>query len=132
MSDYKLKWNGQQVIKLSEKATELALEHIAIDVHREAVRSAPVDTGRLKGSLAYSVNGDNSRGSKPVETSKANDDKIRSEKNMATVGTNVEYAIKMEYGGSKQAPEGYLRPASDKVRPKIPQIVQKYFKKELG
>lgn len=132
MSGYKLKWNGQQVIKLSEKATELAIEHIAIDVHREAVRNAPVDTGRLKGSLAYSVNGDNSKGSGPVETSKPNDDKIKSNKNMAIVGTNVGYAIKMEYGGSKQAPKGYLRPASDKVRLTIPKIVQKYFKKELG
>lgn len=132
MSDYKLKWNGQQILKLSEEAAERAVTEIAIDVHREAVRNAPVDTGRLKGSLAYSVSGDNPRGSDPAETSKSNDDKIKSNKNMAIVGTNVEYAIKMEYGGSDQAPEGYLRPASDKVRLTIPKIVQKHFKKELG
>lgn len=109
MSGYKLKWNGQQVLRLSEEATERAVTEIAIDVHREAVRLVPVDTGRLKGSLFYDV-----------------------DKTEGIVGTNVEYAPHQEFGTYKMKKQPYLRPASDKVRLTIPKIVQKHFKKELG
>lgn len=70
----------------------------------DATRLVPVDTGRLKSSLNYVVNDDS-----------------------VTIGTNVEYAKKMEYGGSKQAPNGYLRPAFYKNEDKIKSMFEKFL-----
>ena len=65
----------------------------------ESTRIVPVLTGRLRSSLNYKVN-----------------------ENWATVGTNVVYAAKIEFGGSKKAPEGYLRPALYKNEDNIQNI----------
>jgi hypothetical protein len=72
------------------------LTKAALLVHGDSVRLVPVLTGRLRASLNYKV-----------------------ESNSATVGTNVVYAGKIEFGGSKKAPNGYLRPALYKNESKI-------------
>ena len=79
-----------------------ALTTSALLVHGDATRIVPVLTGRLKASLNYKV-----------------------QDNTATVGTNVVYGPKIEFGGSRKAPNGYLRPAFYKNEDKIKDIFSK-------
>lgn len=57
-----------------------------------AKRLAPVDTGRLRASIAQEIGGD--------------DDGL-----VARVGTNVEYAPYLEFGTSRMSARPFLRPA---------------------
>jgi hypothetical protein len=91
--------------QLKNSLVNNALKTSALLVHGDATRIVPVLTGRLKASLNYKV-----------------------ENNTATVGTNVEYAEKIEYGGSQKAPQGYLRPAFYKNEDKIKEIFNKALK----
>lgn len=77
------------VVEAVEKATTHALNTAAILVGGAATTLCPVDTGNLKGSLTFVVDG-----------------------REAHIGTNVEYAPYVEYGTSKM-PGGkpFLRPA---------------------
>ncbi len=106
MKNVKTKKNKlNQLSKSFETVFDKALTTSALLVQGDAVRLAPVDTGKLRSSINYVV-----------------------EDNMAIIGTNVEYAKKMEYGGSKQAPNGYLRPAFYKNESKIESIFEKTLK----
>jgi len=68
-------------------------------VERRAKELAPVDTGRLRSSITYEV-GEDSRGL------------------VARIGTNVTYAIYLEYGTRRMSPRSFLRPALDAaIRP---------------
>ena len=62
----------------------------------DATRLVPVLTGRLRASLNGQI-----------------------QNNSANVGTNVIYAARIEFGGSKKAPNGYLRPALYKNEDRI-------------
>lgn len=80
--------NTAQVKIAVEGARRRALHSAALVVLGGAQLRAPVDTGRLRASLAYEVTGD-----------------------AAFVGTNVEYAPHVEYGTVKMEAQPYLRPA---------------------
>lgn len=84
------------------------LEEASLRVQGRASEIAPVDTGRLAQSISYRV-----------------------EETSATVGSNVVYARRIEYGHSQKAPKGYLRPALDEIRPKLKAIFDKYIRKAL-
>ena len=94
-----IKWN-QDVIDKINRETLKRLTVAAELVETSAKINAPVDTGRLRASINYSV-----------------------EKDVAKVGTNVEYARAIEYGSSKKAPEGFLRPAVDENIRRIKNIM---------
>lgn len=78
------------------------LEEAARLVEADAMRMAPVDTGRLKNSIH----------SRPKERGKS-----------WVVGSNVKYAPYQEYGTSKMPAQPYLRPALQKNKPKIKSIL---------
>ena len=67
------------------------LKTCALGIERDAKRKCPVDTGRLRGSISTDLSQINSY--------------------EATIGTNVEYAVHVEYGTYKQSAKPYLRPA---------------------
>ncbi len=69
----------------------------ALRVHRRAKQLAPVDTGRLRSSVEYEV-GRDSRGL------------------VARIGTDVHYAIYLEFGTRRMTPRAFLRPALDAAR----------------
>lgn len=71
------------------------VEESAYKVEGDAKRNAPVDTGRLKGSIDTEVN--------------RNKSSIHTE-----VGTDVEYADSVEYGTSKQKAQPFMVPAFDR------------------
>ena len=80
-------------------------------VENNAKREAPVDTGRLKGSISNRVE------------SKAGYIE-------GTIGTSVDYAPHQEYGTSKQRGKPFLRPALAQAKPKIKDIFTRYIKME--
>lgn len=72
--------------------TEQDLYRLGVGVHRRARNLCPVDTGRLRSSIAYRA-GRDSKGP------------------FVDVGTNVSYAAFVEFGTRRQRPQPYLRPA---------------------
>lgn len=85
-----------------------ALAESAALLRDEAARRCPVDTGRLRGSIAY---------------------KLDIRRNEAVVGTNVEYASDVEYGTKfHPKPQPFMRGGAEAARPKIARI----FRRVLG
>lgn len=76
-------------------AIQDAIYKSLITILEVSVELVPVVTGRLKNSLTFGMDEGEMSG---------------------WVGTNVEYAEKIEKGGSQKAPAGYLRPACDEKR----------------
>jgi HK97 gp10 family phage protein len=72
------------------------LLRIAQDVEGKAKRYAPVDTGRLRSSITSALEQDG-------------------EGLFAYVGSDVEYAIYVEYGTYRSAAQSFLRRALDEV-----------------
>jgi len=128
MTTVKLKNNIPSVQKQVDEAMTRALVRACIDVDLSAKMNCPVDTGRLRASISYSINGSGSEGFDTVQTSEAEDHSIKSQVGSAIVGTNVVYAKAIEYGHSKKAPQGFLRRALDENESKIKTIVIQEFK----
>lgn len=82
----------QQVMNQVKDAVD---EH-AHKIEATAKRNAPVDTGRLRGSITTDVESDGYS---------------------AETGSNVEYADDVEGGTSKQMPQPFLKPAYTKQEP---------------
>lgn len=123
----------KQVTDAIEKAHTKALTMCAIEVHKEATINATpsVDTGRLRASISYSIDGGQVKGFKPVKTSEPNDWGIRSGKFYGIVGSNVVYARRLEYGWSSKMPDGYLRKAWDSTREKRKKIFKDVMSKAI-
>jgi hypothetical protein len=86
-----------------------------------------VDSGRLRGSITYNVNGSGDRVKSPAKGS----DAVEKSTSPYTVnvGSNVEYAARIEFIGGKGKNVGYLRPAVDKSRKSIERILQGELRK---
>jgi phage gpG-like protein len=72
---YRTKDNTKEVLSAMEKAVERGLEAIGLTAEGHAKKETPVDTGRLRNSIAHAV-----------------------EDKAAYIGTNVEYAPYVELG----------------------------------
>ena len=75
MSSYTTKDNTKEVLSAMESAFERGLEAIGMTAEGHAKKNTPVDTGRLRNSIAHAV-----------------------EDKAAYIGTNVEYAPYVELG----------------------------------
>lgn len=87
----------RQLFDSAEGPVGKELVRRALRVHRRAKQLAPVDTGRLRSSVEYEV-GRDSRGL------------------VARIGTDVHYAIYLEFGTRRMTPRAFLRPALDAAR----------------
>lgn len=83
---------NQVVSRIEKEAVPKAIERIATHVVNEAKQFCPVDTGRLRSSLAYEMRHDSSVV-------------------YALVGTYVEYGPYVEFGTLYAAAQPFLRPA---------------------
>jgi len=83
------------------------LEKIGIFVEGEAIVRTPVDTGNLRNSLTHKVN---------------------ESENSVSIGTNVEYAVYVEKGTSRQQGQPYLTPAAEENMDTIQQIAKEEMK----
>lgn len=89
MADVKFTDNSKLVLAALEAAKGQALEAIGAVAEAYAKAITPVDTGRLRNSIAHAVKGD-----------------------AAYVGTNVEYAPYIEYGARGRDPVHMLKKAA--------------------
>ena len=108
----KLEWYGDKVLASTKAAKKAALTRGCQIVQADAVYRVPVLSGNLQGSINYKVD----------------EDEGRTGPDAAIDGTNVKYALRIEYGyndtdklGRKynQPAHPYMRPALDNNRAKI-------------
>ena len=120
IGDTTLEWHGEKIKKESDAEIARAMLQIGLLVQASATMRAPVDLGNLKNSI-----------------------KIESEEREVTIGTNVKYAMRMEYGrgpvegdepkikrppGHKNPtpggiPQPFLRPALDENVERIKTLI---------
>lgn len=110
-----IKWNGDELKRAVNKATEANLHRAAITLKNEVKKaisepsppaSAPgeephKDTGRLRASIAHEVDGKTAR-----------------------VGTNVTYGKFLELGTKKMAARPFLRPTYERMKGTLKRILK--------
>ena len=107
--DFKLKSNRKEVLRGSEEAVERGLAAIGMRAvtyrHRPKERGGtPVDTGRLRNSIAWATASQSGGGTDAPPGGGADDRTV-------IIGTNVEYGEIVEEGTSKRKPAHMLRNA---------------------
>ena len=107
--DFKLKSNRKEVLRGSEEAVERGLAAIGMQAvtytHRPKERGGtPVDTGRLRNSIAWATASQGGGGTDAPSGGGADDRTV-------IIGTNVEYGEIVEEGTSKRKPAHMLRNA---------------------
>lgn len=123
---------SSDVNKWTEKAQarmKLAIRKIALEVFREVIMMSPVDTGRFKGNWQVAINEipqgtleiDDKTGT--VAMSKADAAALQLEVGEAIyLVNNLPYARPLEYGSSKQAPQGMIRITVRRWKPIVEMI----------
>lgn len=118
----------QKFVAKAKGNIDIVIRKIALDLFRRVIMKSPVDTGRFKGNWQVAI------GSIPAGVL-AIDDKTGSatisKMTAAVLGlkagqviylvNNLEYALPLEYGHSKQAPAGVVRITVQEY----PQVVSK-------
>ena len=107
--DFELKSNRKEVLRGSEEAVERGLAAIGMRAvtytHRPKERGGtPVDTGRLRNSIAWATASQGGGGTDAPSGGGADDRTV-------IIGTNVEYGETVEEGTSKRKPAHMLRNA---------------------
>jgi len=97
-----LKWYGAKVISKINGENKKIIKKACLMVERDAKKLCAVDTGRLRSSITYEIEGTTGK-----------------------VGTNVDYAKYIEFGTEKMSPQPYLRPALHKNEKAILQLFKK-------
>lgn len=92
MSTFKLTSHRAEVQAELERRVQAAMTRCAGEMEKHAKRTCPVDTGRLRNSVASEVC--------------EGDDSVA-----AYVGTNVEYAPHVELGTKRMKAQPFLKPA---------------------
>ena len=107
--NFELKSNRKEVLRGSEEAVERGLAAIGMRAvtytHRPKERGGtPVDTGRLRNSIAWATASQGGGGTDAPSGGGADDRTV-------IIGTNVEYGETVEEGTSKRKPAHMLRNA---------------------
>lgn len=89
--------NSEEVIKEMKDKLEKAFASIGAEAEGNAKENCPHDTGRLRNSIAWATSSRSGGGDNP---------KQKPEENTVYIGTNVEYAIYVEFGTGKFADGG--------------------------
>lgn len=123
--------------KISRGVTD-GLRLAAIGVIDQAVHLADFkkgyQTGRLRNSLSYSIEGRREGANKQGGAKATPSDLvlISDAGETVNIGTSVKYAQDVEYGTCKMESQPYLRPALDIMRPKIEKFIGAKLKEVLG
>jgi hypothetical protein len=132
MSEVILKWYGQAVSNLLDKANLSGITASAISVEdaivKEIERQEIVKTGRYKGSITFKSFLLNSE---PTAPATGKDTLVsKPERYEAIIGTNLVYAPKLEYVSKKGGvPRAAIRKGWDSIKNKLEFIYTQQFKK---
>lgn len=127
--------NMRKVVGETQKEIRDAVLKTAFDIEKDAKELVPVDTGRLRASIT--VNWPDSNFARaplqgPVKESRPEDGIERPEAVPETfnaiIGTNVEYARKVEFGIGRR-PKAFLYPALASNQDKLNQRLAKVWAK---
>ena len=120
------KWTDKNMQQVLDRATERALRKIGIVIAGQSILMAPVQTGRLRGSITYATQTDRSDAKiKGDEVSRPTD------KYTLHIGTNIEYAPYCEYGTKNMGAQPFLRPAFDRNKKNAQKIYADEIKAAL-
>lgn len=106
MGSFKFTSNISKFDSQMEKNLDVALKDIGKFIQKEAAENAPVKTGALRSSIDYQVSGDELQ-----------------------VGSDLDYAAKIELGDSKVNAQPFLEPAAINNRDRLKKIAEKAFSK---
>ncbi len=125
-----VKSNKEEVLKATNEAIEKALTYVGIEWQREAAAICPVVTGRLANSINYATSTGHGSGQSQygTVTPKAKDTTPNAtpKENTVVVGTNVEYAQRIEEGGAKEPQHShFLRNSLNNNRERFKEIIEK-------
>lgn len=115
MAKFHIEDHTAEVIKAKNEAVERALTAIGLQAVGYAIMKAPVDTGLLRNSLTFALNGkspqiDHYKADKGNEHG-AYKGTAPDEGDAVYIGTNVEYAPYVEFGTRLTKAQEFLKPA---------------------
>lgn len=114
-----------EVLKETDDAIERALRYVGIEWQGKASALGPVVTGRLMGSINYATAKEHGQGESPAKT-KDYTPRATPKEHTVVVGTNVEYAQKIEEGGAKEPRHShFLRNSFNNNRERFKEIIEK-------
>lgn len=134
-----LKNNKDEIEKLLEERSEIALEYIGIQAEGYAILEIEtnprrVDTGLLRNSITYCVTGqaphitryhaDNPNPDGSYKFGGYDGVLADEDKKAVYIGTNVEYAEYVHDGTSKMQPNRFLKKAAEKHKDEYKQIFE--------
>ncbi|NVM21307.1 MAG: HK97 gp10 family phage protein [Desulfobacterales bacterium] len=126
----KVKWYGDKLIKEVEQKCTNNIKRACFMVETDAKRMCVVDTGRLRSSICSNWTGSGqtrtAKWKKPLkgkDTTEIAEPRGKKDEIVGIVGTNVQYAVYVEYGTRKMSAKPYLRPALEKNKGKIKQLL---------
>jgi len=101
------------------------IRKVVLDGMRQLIRQSPVNTGRFKANWSTSVGVmDEGTTEKTVANFSAQSKGISRYKLGQTMylHNNLQYAVPLEYGTSKQAPKGWIRNTANLMQKKLNEI----------
>ena len=127
--------NSAKLMTELEKATLAALHAVGLQAVKHMVEKVPYDTGLLRNSLTYALDGEgaqksNYKADEGAETGAytGSTPKEGFNKRSVIIGTNVEYAVYQEYGTSKTPAQPFIRPAAANHTDEYKAIIKSYMK----
>ena len=111
--------NTQYVLDALDRALAEALDEIGRKVQHRAQELCPVDTGRLRNSITYTLGGGGGYGFPGYGASVGKE---------VSVGSEVEYAAYVELGTSRTRAQPFLRPAAADYADEYRKTVEDHLK----
>ncbi|BDR64424.1 HK97-gp10 family putative phage morphogenesis protein [Clostridium tetani] len=103
--------NIRQVKQVLNKAMGDSLNELGIMATTNTQAITPVDTGKLRRSITYKTDSQNLK---------------------VYIGTNIQYAINVHEGTSKQKANPFISNGIKETQPSIRNILKKNFNKNMG
>ena len=130
--------NTKEYLRKLDEAIDLALEECGSECERYAKMKCPTDTGLLKNSITYALNGqqaaistytaDEPDGAGQIKSGGYSGTANKDKDPCVYIGTNVEYAAYVEMGSSHHpTPKPYLKPALEDHIEKYKDIFKKHI-----
>lgn len=121
----RIDFNTKKLAKKINHNASAFIRKVVLDGLTSLIRQSPVDTGRFKANWSTSVGMINPGTTEDTVVNLSNQSKgINKYKLGQTMflHNNLQYAIPLEYGTSKQAPKGWIRNTARSMQKKLNEI----------